>query len=293
MVKTLNYKVAALFILLGSILFGTGYILSIFGLERGLTPLNLIAGRMFIASLLINIVFLNKVRSITKKEIVAGVTLGSFMFGVFAFQVIGLQYTTASISAFVSSVYVVLIPLIHWAYYKKAPDRYSNIGTILTIIGVGFISLGDGLHISIGIVLTLISTIFAAFQIFCVEIFSKKYDPVTLTIIMLNTCFLISTLFSIVTYSTSETTESIINFTNITIILGLGIISTIIPYLLQNIGQKYVSATKASLIMSTEAIFGTIFSIIIFNDKLSLQMIFGCFLIILAIIIAETKLKFK
>lgn len=293
MLKALNYKLAALFILIASMLFGIGYILSVFALEQGLSPLNLIAGRMFIASLLINIVFLNKVKSITKKEVVAGFVLGSLLFGVFAFQIIGLQYTTASISAFISSIYVVFIPFIHWAYYKKAPNRYSNIGTLLTIIGVGLISLNDGFHISLGIILTLISTIFASFQIFYVEIFSKKYDPVTLTVVMLNTCFIVSFLFSIFTHNSYESITSIFNFSNIIIILLLGIISTMLPYSLQNIGQKYISATKASLIMSTEAIFGTVFSIIILNDKLGLKMILGCFLIILAIVISETKLKFN
>lgn len=291
--RALNYKVAAIFILIGSILFGSGYIVSVIGLNQGLTPLELITGRMFIASVVLNFIFLKKITFNTKPEVIAGIVLGIAMFGMFAFQMIGLQYTTASISAFVSSIYVVLIPFIHWAYYKKAPDRYSNIGAILTIIGVGFISLNDGLYISIGIILTLICTIFGAFQIFAVEIYSKKFDPVRLTVTMINTCFLLSFIFTISIQNFYEHSTLIFVPQNIIILLFLGIMTTIIPFLLQNIGQKYVSATKASLLMSTEAIFGTIFSIIVFNESLNLKMIIGCVLIISAIVIAETKFKFN
>lgn len=293
MIKNLNYNVALLFILIGSSFFGLGYIVSVVGFEQGLKPLEIIAGRMLIASVLINIVFFKQVRSIVKKELFAGIALGCALFGVFAFQTIGLQYTTASISAFISSIYVVFIPFLHWKYYKTPPDKYTCFAALLTIIGVGFISLNDGLYISIGIVLTLICTIFATLQIFATEIFCKRFDPVKLTIIMLNTCFVLSVTFLAATYSFYQHPAPTLNLYTISVLLFLGIFTTIIPFLLQNIGQKHVSATKASLIMSTEAIFATLFSIVIFNEVLNLKIVIGCILITLAIIIAETKLKFN
>ena len=293
MVKTLDYKVAAIFILIGSILFGFSYIISVIGFENGLTPFELITGRMFIASAVLNLVFFKKIDLGNKPELIAGAVIGLFMFGILAFQVMGLQHTTPSISAFVSSTYVVIIPFIHWAYYKQAPDRYSNIGAILTIVGVGFISLNEELYISIGIILTLICAIFGAFQIFATEVYSKKFDPVNLTIIMLNTCFLIGFVAMMGVRVYSGQPSLIFAPVNMGILLVSGVMATIIPFLLQNIGQKYISATKASLMMSTEAIFGTLFSIIIFNETLNMKMIIGCLLIIFAIVIAETKLKFN
>jgi len=293
MVKTINYKLATIFILLGSVLFGGGYVVSVIGLGHGLTPLELIAGRMFIASVLLNIIFFKKIITNSPAEIIAGIILGITMFGAFTFQKIGLQYTTASISAFISSIYVVIIPFIHWMYYKKAPDRFSNMGAVLTIIGVGFISLNDGLYISLGITLTLICAVFNAVQIFSMEIYNKKFDPIKLTVTMMNTCFIASFLLTIYLQDFYSHQTLVFEPVNIAVLFYLGIMSTILPFLLQNIGQKYVSATKASLMMSTEAIFGTLFSIIVFSEALNAQMIIGCFLIIAAIVIAETKLQFK
>lgn len=75
-------------------------------------------------------------------------------------------------------------------------------------------------------------------------------------------------------------------------ILYLVIFSTMLCFIIQNIAQKYTTASHAAIILSLESVFGSILSIIIFKDKFSLNMILGCLLIFIAIIITETKLSF-
>ena len=75
-------------------------------------------------------------------------------------------------------------------------------------------------------------------------------------------------------------------------VLYLGIFSTTIAFLLQTICQRDVSQTKSAIILSLESVFGTILSVIILHEVLTLKMIVGCLIIFCAIIISETKLSF-
>jgi len=287
----MTYKTAVIFIFIGSILFSTGYIGTVIGLQGGLSALEVITGRMLLASVILHVIFRDRIKKISRHELYAGIFIGVAAYLSFAFQVWGLMHTTTSINAFVTSTYVVLVPFVHYFHYKKAPDKYSNIGALLTLIGVGFISLNDGMLIlSIGITLTFICAIFTAVQIFYLEVYTKKYDPITLTVVMLSTCFVMGLILTLGSYAVVEPFTP--NWQNIGAMVYLGIVCTIIPFLLQNIGQKYVAATKASLIMATESIFATILAVILFNEVLNFNKFFGFFLIFFAIVVAETKLKF-
>ncbi len=72
----------------------------------------------------------------------------------------------------------------------------------------------------------------------------------------------------------------------------LGAMGTTVTFLLQNVAQKYTNATKAAIILSTEAVFGTLASVIFLGEVLNIKMILGCFIIFTGILIAETKLSF-
>ena len=74
--------------------------------------------------------------------------------------------------------------------------------------------------------------------------------------------------------------------------LYLGIFSTAVAFLLQTICQSKVEQTRSALILSTESLFGTILSVIIFHEILTMRMVLGCMIIFASIIISETKLSF-
>ena len=75
-------------------------------------------------------------------------------------------------------------------------------------------------------------------------------------------------------------------------LLYLGIASTMVGFLLQNIGQKYTEPSTAALLLSMESVFGVLFSVLMLGEVLSVRMAYGCILIFVAIIISETKLEF-
>jgi drug/metabolite transporter (DMT)-like permease len=275
-------------LLLVSLIWGSGFVATQLGLKNGLTPFQLMTGRFFIGALLISVIFFKKVKSINKNDIIAGIMLGAFLFTAFSFQTFGLKYTTSAKSAFLTAANVVMVPFVGCILYRRKVDKVGIISSLIALIGIGVISLNSSFSISFGDSLTLICAIGFAMHIFFTSEFTKKHDPVILTCVQMVTAFLLSLILQILVGEINTP----VNKLTISSVLFLGVFNTTLCFLGQTICQTKVDGTKTAILLSTEAIFGMIFSIIIANEVITLKMIIGSILIFTAIICAETKLSF-
>lgn len=290
--KEMTAKFAPVILLITAIIWGTGFIGSQIALDLGFTPMHIIGVRMVIASIMLDVFFFKRLKIIKKEEIKAGVIIGSCLLAGFIFQMFGLQYSTPSINGFLTAVYVVLIPFIKFLMTKQRVDIYANAGAVLTVIGIGFISLtGGGFQISLGAWLTLICAVFYAFQLIFTEKFTKDFDPIHLTIVMINFAALVSFSICIISAILFKDVPPV-TLKGISSFIYLGAACTFVCFLTQNIGQKHTPAVQAAIILSLESVFCAIFSAMFFKEEFTLQMLFGCLLIFAAIIISETKLSF-
>ena len=158
----------------------------------------------------------------------------------------------------------------------------------MSVIGVALLSLNGNLTLSLGDGLTLLCAVGFAFQIFFTGEFVKKYPASVLNMVQMITAFVLSAV-SLVIFGETDfqvTTQGWLS------VLYLGVISTTVCYLLQTACQKYVDETKAAIVLSMESVFGTIFSIIILHEVITLRMVIGCAIILAAVIIL-TCLKQK
>ncbi|WP_042347407.1 DMT family transporter [Bacillus massiliigorillae] len=268
-----------------AILWGSGYI----GMEKGLehfTVFQVMAGRFIIATILLFIIFNKKIKLINKSILWKGTVLGGFLFIAFTIQTFGLVYTTPSKNAFLTALNVIFVPLIAFVIYKRRFDRFEIIAALLAVIGIGFLSLQGSMNMNIGDLLSLLCAVAFAFDIFYTNMFVKKEDALALTIVQFFTASVFSTI-AVLLLGEIPTMASIQE--GAYSILYLGIFCTTIAYVCQNIGMKYTNSTKSALILSTEALFGTIFSVIILHEILTGRMVIGIVLILLAIIFAEVK----
>ncbi|CEQ26674.1 DMT family transporter [Paraclostridium sordellii] len=275
-------------LILVSLIWGSGFVSTQLGLNNGLTPFQLMTGRFFIGALLISVIFFKQIKKIDKKDIIPGVLLGGFLFVAFSFQTFGLQFTTSSKSAFLTASNVVIVPFIGCMLYKRKLDKISVLSSLIALIGIGIISLETNFTIGIGDSLTLICAIGFAMHIFLTSQFTKKHNPIVLTCIQMITAFLLSLILQII----AGEVNADINISTMSSILFLGVFNTTICFLGQTICQTKVDETKTALILSTEAVFGMLFSVVIANEVITTKMIAGSLLIFIAIICAETKLKF-
>jgi len=186
---------------------------------------------------------------------------------------------------------VILTPFIRWFMIKDKPDNYANMGAVLTVIGIGLISLTDGFEVSLGIPLTLICAVGYAMQVVFTDKYAKLYNPINLTIVMIVFNFLCAFAASAVFAVTKQDLPAF-SFLGLGSIVYLGLFCTFVAYICQNVGQKYTTAVKACIILSLEAVFGMILSALIYGEILTGQMILGCFIVFIAILVSETKLAF-
>ena len=272
-----------------AIIWGSGFIGTKLALDGGLSAIQTLTLRFFIGSTILGIVFYKQIKeNISKESLIAGAVLGLCSFIGFSTQTLGLVYTTVAKNAFITAVNVVIVPFIGFILYKRKLDKIGVISSLIALFGIGVLSLESDFSVNFGDFLTFICAFGFAFHIFFTGEFTAKYNSYVLTVTQFVVAFFLSLILQILTKQThiQATTLGIMGA------LYLGIFSTAVAFLLQTICQSKVEQTRSALILSTESLFGTILSVIIFHEILTMRMVLGCIIIFASIIISETKLSF-
>lgn len=274
-------------LIITAIIWGSGFVASAVSLEY-YTPYQILAGRFLIGALILCIIFYKKLRQINKSTLVKGILLGSILYIAFILQTVGLQYTTPSKNAFLTAVNVVIVPFIGFFIYKKKIDVFELVGAVMAIVGVAVLSLKLSSEINLGDFLTLCCAVGFAFHIFYTARFVKDEDPILLTIIQMMTAAVIGCVTIVFRGEATFSMET----EGVMTLLYLALFSTTIAFLLQTMAQKFITETKAAIILSTESFWGMAFSVVILSEVLTMKMGIGAVLILGAIIVSETKFSF-
>ncbi|MCT4618940.1 MAG: DMT family transporter [Marinisporobacter sp.] len=254
-------------------------------------PLNMMGIRFILATILLSIMFHKKLKKTTKEAFKGGIIIGLFLFIAMATQTIGLVYTTASKQAFLTGTNVVMVPFFVWMVHKKRPDKYAFIGAFLAIVGIGLLTLDGSFSFSTfnkGDVLTLVCAVFFACHIISIGHFTKKYDPVVLSIVQFGVTGILFAISAMVFESFTLNVGAPV----MKAILYLALAGTAFAYTVQNVAQKYTSSSHAAIILCLEAVFGSLLAVILLGEVLTKRMILGCAVIFIGIILTETKLEF-
>ncbi len=288
-----NMILADIAIVLVAFIWGSGFAGNKILLNDGMHPIQLIAARFVIATILLSIIFFKKLKA-NLHSFLPGLLIGAVLFVSYMLQTIGLKYTTASNNAFLTSIYVIIVPAVAYFITKRKPDIFNLIAAFLVLIGIAFLTV-DFSNFSIGQsvtfkgdMMTLLCAVFYALQVTLIAHYAQKHDPVVLAIVQIAVVAVLSTICALIFEGTHMTVTS----SGIAILLYLALIATAVCLVLQNVAQKYTTPTHAGLLMSLESVFGTLLGVLIMNDKINGQMGFGFFIIFIALVIAETKLSF-
>jgi drug/metabolite transporter (DMT)-like permease len=278
---------ADLSLLIVAIIWGSGFVVTKNALDV-MSPFYINGFRFIIAAVAVNIIFFKRLKKATKLDIKAGIIVGFFMFLGFAFQTVGLKYTTAGVQAFITASNVVMVPFLYWFISKKKPDNFEMFGAFLCFIGIGILSFDHSLGLGIGELLTFLCAIGFALQIVAVGYFAKDTDPIVLATVQLY----FSAILSFVIAFIFEPRITNITPSVVLPILYLGLFSSAIAFVIQNVAQVYTTSTHAAIILSLESVFGSIFSVILLNEPVNAKFLIGCFAILISVIGSETKFEF-
>lgn len=252
-------------------------------------PVYMVSIRYTIAAVLLGFVLISQFKKLNRYYWIHGAVTGLMLALGYITQTIGCKYTTAGKNAFLTTIYVILIPLISWPLNKKRPHFVVFLSAVMALVGIGLLALrneGGVLGFNVGDSLTLICGLFYALHIIFTAKFSQDKNPVILTWIQ----FIVAAVFSWAVSPLIDGSFSVALLKSSRVIfsmLYLGIFSSLVAFLLQNICLKYMESSLASLFLSLESVFGVIFSAIFLRERMTLVMLIGCVLIFAAITIAD------
>jgi drug/metabolite transporter (DMT)-like permease len=253
----------------------------------------------FLLSSLILFPFLKKIIKETDKAVMSGgLILGLFYFLGFSTQTAGLQYTTATKSAFITGSFVIFIPFCQLIIEKKIPGRGSIIGILLVIIGLLFLSSkGESLlevfyelgsNFNTGDFLTILCAVFYAAYIVYLDSISKKHPFLPLVFIQITlTGILGSSVLIIFSAAGIENMRFNLNGYLFFTFMYTSLLATVLASTLQTKFQKYTTPAKAGIIISFEPIFSALFAFIILNETVSFFGFIGCILIFTGLLASE------
>ncbi len=273
---------AELFLFSITFIWGSTFVVSKYLLSFA-TPLAYIAIRFAIAALIFSVIFFRRVRAMTKPALLNGSILGGLLFFGFATQTIGLQYTTASKSAFITGMMVVFTPICQLVIERRPPKVGNIIGVVLVTAGLYLLTSPAGAKFNLGDGLNLLCAVSFALYIVYLDIFSKQADSAQLTLVQFITC----TILGAVTSGLFENAAFRASSESILALAYLIIFATIIAIYIQARFQKETTPTRSAIIFSIEPVIAATIAYFALGEFIGMLGIVGGVLIVGGLLVSE------
>lgn len=252
-------------------------------------PFFFVGLRFATAAIAVAIISLKTLPGLTMTELKAGLAIGVSIALGYSLQSWGLQSIPSSKSAFITAMYVPLVPLLQWLCLRRIPGLMSCIGIVLAFIGLILLAgPGDNLlALGPGEMITLVGAVAIAAEIILISAWAGKVDVKRVTVVQLATASLVAFLAMI------PAGESVppMSAGLVIVALGLGIFSAIIQVTM-NWAQRSVSPTRATVIYTGEPVWAGIFGRLA-GERLPWLALLGAAFIIAGVLVSELKLKRK
>ena len=267
---------ADLALVVAAFFFGTTFIVVQDAVERA-DPLPFLAVRFLIGAAVLAVVARRRPR--TERELRHGVIAGAALLVGYVAQTVGLQYTTAATSAFITYMLVVFVPLLSYAVTRERPHALVIAGVALAVVGLGLLTGGADVGFGRGEVLTLgCAVAFGIHLVFLGEV-AARHDPIRLTTVQLATvggaCLAPAVVQGLALDAPALGAAA---FT--------GVFATAVSFLAMVWAQRIVSPSRAALILLLEPVFAALLSAVT-GESITATSALGGALILLAVVVAE------
>lgn len=217
-----------------------------------------------------------------KTLIVGGICCGIALAVASSLQQFGIMYTTVGKAGFITALYIIIVPILG-IFFKKHVPLTVWCSVAIAVVGMYLLCITDGFSIGKGDVLVILCAFVFSIHILLIDHFSPYVDGVRMSCIQ----FLVSGALCGICMMVFESPSIRAILSAWLPILYAGVLSCGVAYTLQIIGQKYLEPTVASLILSLESVFATLFGWLILGQTLSAKELLGCLLMFIAIILAQ------
>lgn len=276
---------AAIELIFAGVLWGFGFVATVFALQE-FTPTETLVYRFVIAGIFGEAIYLllrgvkfRNLSSDIKLAIPAGLLLASMLM----LQTIGLKFTTATKSGFLTSLYVILVPLINFLIFRQMISWKNLFFVLLALYGTFVLVGGELSSVNVGDLWTVACSVLAAFHIIYIGKVSNKIgNAFRFNNFQSVTCLCALLPLLMVQDKVTLVTNSYIPWAGV-LILGLG--SSVIAFYLQVRTQKVLSDSTASMLFLLESPFAAFFGFMLLSERLSPAQAGGAALIMIASIL--------
>lgn len=273
-------------LLLVAIIWGSGFIATQIAIDEGLSPTFIMFVRFTMASIILGTTFRKDIKKMKPRDFKMGIIAGGFLFSGFMLQTIGLVFTTPSSNAFITATNVVMVPFFSWLAFKERPEPKAFVAAFVCLGGIGMLafSSGEGLKLGMGDIFTLFCAVAFALHTVSMGKFSPKMNSNILTFLQITT----SAVFSFIMFMLVD--RNFVAFTSVKgllAVLYLAVFSTCVAYSIQTVCQRFASPSKVSILISTEALVGSILSVMLGFEPFTYFLFIGGIAIIISMLIIE------
>lgn len=224
----------------------------------------------------------------------AGIICGLWLFVASFFQQEGIALGTgAGKAGFITSIYIVIVPILGRILYKKRTGAAVWIGVVIALAGLYLLCMTGSFSLQLSDILILLCAVTFSFQILAVDRFSPRFDALKLAAIQFLTCGVLGTLaaipLDILSGGFPAWAAPLSSWSAWIPLLYAGVLSSAVGYTLQIVAQKGFNPTIASLLMSLESVFAVLAGWLLLHQTMTLREAVGAALVFVAVIIAQTK----
>lgn len=232
---------------------------------------------------------INQYKTYHKKDLLIGsICCGFFLIAGESFQQYGLVTTDAGKAGFITSMYIVFVPILGLFLGKKLNFNII-LGVVLSIVGLYLLCIKDELVIEKGDILILICAVVFSMHILTIDHFINKCNGVQLacgqffSASFMGLCMML--IFDYDVFSWEDVRAASLA------LLWSGVMSNGVAYTLQIVGQRGMHPTIATIILSLESVMAVVFGILLLNESLTVRESIGCILILIAVLVAQVSLS--
>ncbi len=242
--------------------------------------------RFIVAGLISILIFHRSLRGMTWADIGAGASIGLMIYAGYGLQTMGLQTIESSTSAFLTALYVPMVPFAQWLFFRRRPPVLAFVGAGLAFAGLVLIAGPGTLSLSLGLgeTVTLISTLPIVGEIILISVFANRIDLGRITVVQLLTAGLLG-------FATMPVVgEGVPQFSWVWVAaaIGLGAASCVIQ-LTMNWAQRSVSPTRATIIYAGEPVWAALIGRLA-GERLPAAALLGGLLVVLGILASELRI---
>lgn len=291
--KEINKKLqlrADFMLLFVAMSWGFSYVSMDIALEE-VSPLMLNSYRFLSAGFLGMVFFRKRIKHINKKTIIYSSILGSLLFLVYLLCTYGVKYTSLSNAGFLCALAVITTPVIAFVWKGKRQSKKFLISLILSVTGMGLLTLKDGFNIAFGDILCVFAAITYGIHLNFMEdaVSDKEVDAVQVGIYQLIVTGLLCTVITLPLGQIKLPSS----FSVWIVIIFLSIVCTGMAFIVQAVAQKYTTASHVGVIFSLEPVFAGVLAYF-YGERLGMKGYFGALLMLLGVFVMEVDIsKFR